>query len=140
MLAAYYFGGTQNPGQLDPLIDYLAMTGNRTYDQKWRWLAQAAYLARFHQKDLDKAMTLARTLQAMDVPDMPVWAKDMPVFIANAKGDKQTALSIMLAVLRDENRNLHPTEVNFMIDYICNRILDETEKKKYEFCSAPVPH
>lgn len=134
LLAAYYFGGTQNAEELGPVIDYLALAGQRTYGQKWRWLAQAAYLARFREEDMDKAMRLATLLSALDVPDMPVWASQMPAIIAGARGDRETALKLTLSVLQDESRNLDPTEVYFMVDYICTRLLDKTETAQYPFC------
>ncbi|PJB71334.1 MAG: hypothetical protein CO093_05415 [Alphaproteobacteria bacterium CG_4_9_14_3_um_filter_47_13] len=135
LLAAYYFGGTENPGQLDPVIDYLAMVGQRPYGEKWRWLAHAAYLARFKQSDLEKAMGLAYILAGMNIAGLPIWASQMPALIAGAKGDKETALALMMSVLQDKSRTLDPTEVNFMIDYICTRLLDKSEAGQNPFCN-----
>ncbi len=134
LLAAYYFGATQNPDDLDPVIDYLATIGQRDYGEKWRWLAQAAYLARFDQNDLDKAMELAHILAGLNYEGMPIWASQMPAFIAAAKGDKETALGLMLSLLRDKSGALHPNEVNFIVDFICNRLLDKDESATYPLC------
>lgn len=134
ILAAYYFGATQNPDQLDPVIDYLAMIGQRPYSEKWRWLAQAVYLARFRQEDYDKAMGLAQLLAAIWHPGMPGWARQMPAFVAAQMGDKQASYEIMLSILKDEAENMHPAEVNFMVSYICERLLDPEEAAKDPVC------
>ncbi len=136
LLAAYYFGGTQEPKDLDPVIDYLAMVGQRSYDEKWRWLAQAVYLSRFRQHDLDKAMGLAYMLANMKAPDMPAWTRQMPAFIAAAQGDKETSYRIIMSILKETSAELHPNEVNFMVHYICERTLDELEAAQHPLCIA----
>ncbi len=137
LLAAYYFSATPVNEDLDPLIDYLAMVGQRTYGEKWRWLAQAVYLARFRQNNLEKAMGLAHIMANMDHPDMPTWTRQMPAFIAAQQGDKEAALAVIMSILRDEAEDLHPNEVNFMVHYICERLLDETEAAQHPLCNAP---
>lgn len=134
LLAAYYFGATQTPEELDPVIEYLAVAGQRPEPQKWRWLAQAVYLARFRRGDLDKALELAHILASLYREGMPGWTRQMPAFIAAATGDKETALAIMTAILRDDGDKLHPNEINFMIDFICTRLLQGEEAATYPLC------
>ena len=59
-LASYYFGSVQDPEIFRPILDYLQMVGERPYEEKWRWLAQAVFMARYTMKDLDKALELAK--------------------------------------------------------------------------------
>lgn len=134
LLAAYYFGGTQKPEQLDPVIDYLALIGQRPDVQKWRWLAQAVYLSRFAQKDLDKAMGLAHLLAAMWIPGRPGWMRQMPSFVALQQGDKRAAYDIIVAVLKDDAAGMHPNEVNFMVDYVCTRVLTAEQAATDPLC------
>lgn len=134
LLAAYYYGSTQNPAQLDPVIDYLKMVGMRPEGQKWRWLAQAVYLARFRQHDFKKARGLADTLAASYRPGMPSWTLQMPAFIATDEGDKKAAYDIMISILKDSSDKLNPNEVNFMVWYICSQILDKTEASANPLC------
>lgn len=136
LLAAYYFGSTQNPDQLDPVIDYLAMVGQRPFDQKWRWLGQAVYLSRFRQEDFEKATGLAHLLASLWVPGMPGWVRQMPAFVALQKGDKEASYEIMMTILKDEADTMHPNEVNFMVSYICERLLDESEAAQHPLCNA----
>lgn len=138
-LAAYYFSAVEDPDKLHPVLDYLATVGSRPEGQNWRWLAQAVHIARFVMGDLDKALILARRLAAVDNPDMPPWTRQMPAFILEAKGDKDDALSIMIEILRSDAEKLDPTEINYMRDYICNRILDEKAALAHPLCQDPIP-
>ncbi len=133
-LASYYFGGVQKPEMLRPMMDYFVAVGNTSYGEKWRWLAQGAYLARFRMNDLDKALEMANTLAKIEKDDMPFWARQMPAFILTAKGEKEAAYAIMLETLKSSAEKLHPNEVNAMRAYICTRILDITEARANPLC------
>lgn len=126
MIAAYYYGAVQDPSMLDPVLDYLSVVGARPYGQKWRWLGHAVYLARHQQKDNDKALALAYKLAANENPKLAPWAKQMPVFILRDQGDPDLAYKIMLNILISNVDTMHPDEINYMKDYICNTLLKET--------------
>lgn len=134
-MAAYYFGSIQEDeaGKLDPVIDYLVAEGQKPYPQKWRWLAQAVYLARFKQHDMDKALKLANLLANLKTDTAP-WARQMPAFIHMQMGDKQAAYEVMIRMLASEHDSLDPNEVNAMRDYICTRTLTKGEAAKNPLC------
>lgn len=135
ILAAYYFGGTPDTDQLDPIIEYLGTIGQRSEGQKWRWLAHAVYLARFKQNDLDKALELSYVLASMkDRVDLPQWASHMPAFIMAQKGDKQAALNMLIGILKQDAEKMHPNEVNFTVSYICEKVLSAEEAATYPLC------
>lgn len=136
LLAAYYFGSTKKVSDLDPVIDYLALVGESSYSSKWRWLSQAVYLARFQQNDTDKALRLAYTLADKYRPGMPGWVAQMPAFILAQKGDQEAAYDLAVQVLRDDSQNMHPNEINFMVDYICTRILNEAQAAINPLCTS----
>lgn len=136
-LAAFYFSANQDKQAIDPIIDYLAEIGLRPGPQKWRWLAQAIYLARFVQHDYDKALMLAEKLASLDYPGMPTWTDQMPAFVMMQQGDKEGAYQIMVNVLGSEVRNLQAAEVNFMREYICDRILNPEQKAADPLCKDP---
>jgi len=138
-LAAYVFGAAQDPGKIGPVIAYLEAASGTGAGQKWRWLAQAAYLARYKMGDMDLALRLARKLAAIENPDMPSWAHQMPAFIMNAKGDKPAALALMLSILKTDADKLAPQEVNSMVAYICHSILNPQEAKAYPLCQEKGP-
>ncbi|MGH1398997.1 MAG: hypothetical protein ACRBCT_07265 [Alphaproteobacteria bacterium] len=133
LLAAYYFGASQDSSKIRPVIEYLGVAGNSAEKEKWRWLAQAVYLARFKLKDTDLALKLAYKLAAIDNPDMPIWARQMPANVLNQKGEKQAALEIITGILKASGDKIHPNEVNALLDYACDQIL-EGDSKKLDMC------
>ena len=133
-MAAYYFGASQDPTKIRPIIEYLRVAGNSAEGERWRWLAQAVYLARFKLKDLDLSLEMAYDLAAIPKDDYPVWAKQMPANILNQQGEKEAALQMMLSILNDKADKLHPNEVNGMVAYICEQILDPAEAKTHDLC------
>jgi hypothetical protein len=61
-LAAYYFGASQDPSELMPVINYLRRVGTYSYEDKWRYLGQAVFLAKHKMKDNQLALQLADEL------------------------------------------------------------------------------
>lgn len=139
LLAAFYYGATEDVADLDPVIGYLAHVGDNPYSNKWRWLAQAMYLARFKQGDLDKALALSYRLAAKYRLGMPAWVVQMPSFILAQQGDREAAYNLAVQMLRDEGEHMHPNEVNFMIDYICTRILTPEQAAINPLCAEKTP-
>ncbi len=135
-LASYYFGGLQEPEKFRPVLDYLEEIGKRSYGEKWRWLAQGVYLARFKLNDLDKALSMAETLSKIDNENMPTWARQMPAFIMTAKGEKEAAYALMLEILKTSSDSIHPNEINAMRAYICTKILELVKAKESPLCEG----
>lgn len=134
-LAAYVFGGSQKPEKLGPLIRYLEVAAGDGEGEKWRWLGQAVYLARFRMNDYDTALRLARKLAAFKNPDMAPWARQAPVFVMTAMGDKEAAYVMMMSLISSGVGKIHPNEINAMVDYLCTRILDAAQAAKHSLCA-----
>jgi hypothetical protein len=135
LLAAYYFGATRVEKDLTPVIDYLAYLGRRPGGENWRWLAQAAFLARFQQHNMPRALELAEELSRLDVPDLPLWAKQMPTFVQLAMGDKEAAFEMAVRFLQDEGPHMQRAEVNFLTEFICTRTIERARTEKLALCS-----
>lgn len=133
-LAGFYYGSTQKPSELRPLIDYLAIAGREKGPGRWRWLGQAIFLARFKLQDSGLALTLANELAARDEPGLPAWTRQMPAFIMNASGDKASAYQLLVTMLKEEGPHMQKAEVNFMLWYICRRVLDRAEADRNSLC------
>jgi hypothetical protein len=140
-LAAFYFGGTQNPAQLPPVIDYLARVGARPGPVKWRWLAQAVFLARYRMQDMARATALARELSALAAErgDLPIWARNMEAMVRAAAGEKQAARAMLLALLAQSGDEMDPTEVNATLAYICERLMEPAEAAAADMCAGLPP-
>lgn len=133
-LAGYYFSATQDVQQIRFLIPYLESVGLSEKGEKWRFLAQAIYLARFVLKDVDLSLGLANKLANHKKKDLPNWTKQMPAFVMNQKGDKKDAYGFLLEILRSSSKSMHPNEVTNMKYYICQQILSEEEAKMDPIC------
>jgi len=134
-LAAHYFGSVSDPAKLDPVIDYLEVVGQRPEGEKWRWLGQAVFLARYKQEDMNKALELSYRLAAVDNPDVASWARQMPAFILQAQGDEEAAYGILVNILASSADKLHPSEVFFMTEYICEKLLTSEEAREDPICA-----
>ena len=138
MMVAYYFASTTDSDQLDPVIAYLRRVGLRDahMHKKWRWLVNAIFFAKHKQKDTDKALAMAYELSALadQGVELPIWAVNMPAMIKLERGDKQSAYQMTIRILQEGADDMHPNEVNFMVDYLCNRILDEAESAQHPVC------
>lgn len=136
MLAATYFGAVEDKDKLANVLDYLVVAGSRPEGEKWRWLGHGVFLAKHILKDNEKALEMAYILADNKSPDLADWAKQMPAFILQEEGQNELAYKIMLNILISNVDTMHPNEVNFMKDYICNTILkDEKEIEPPPFCS-----
>lgn len=133
-LAAYYFSANQDPKAITPIIDYLAEIGVRPGVHRWRWLAQAVYLARFVQHDDVKALKLAGELADLNEPGMPSWTDQMPAFVMLQQGDKQGAYEIMVNILGSQVHHLQAAEINSIQIFICDRVLTPTDRKTNPLC------
>ncbi len=134
LLAAYYYSATPDPQQLRRVIDFLEIAGNSAEGQKWRWLAQAVYLARFRLNNQDLALRLAQKLAAIDNPAMPGWTRRMPAFILSDLGQEQAAYALLLQVLKSGGGKMEASEVNETIYYICTRLLKPEEAANNDLC------
>lgn len=137
MLAAWYYGASQDKDRIAHVVNYLEAVGQRPEGEKWRWLAQAVYLAQHVMKDTNRALALANLLAASTNPDLPNWARTMPALILTARGDKEAAYAIMMGILASRADRLDPAEVNNMRIYICEQILDATARAKHPLCADP---
>lgn len=135
-LASYYFGASQSPKeQLPYIIAYLEKIGTRPEGEKWRFLAQAVYLARHKMQDMPEALRLAKKLSSIYRPGMPAWTKQMEVLITNEVGDKEAAYILMKSILATETAHMQPQEINFMVDYICTKILTTQQAAADTLCA-----
>jgi hypothetical protein len=125
-LAGYYFGSSQEPEKLGPIIQYLRVAGNSAENELWRYLAQAVYLARFRMKDQPLALDLAYQLAKLEGPDMPIWTKQMPGFVMSNIGDKQASRDLFLTLLAT-SKNISRQEVNFMCGYIQDHLREKND-------------
>ena len=123
MIAAYYFGATPIPKDVAVVVDYLGHIGQNPVGNKWRWLAQAVYLARYRMDAPDVALDLAYKLARMQPigDDLPLWARQMPVSVLTKKGEKEAARELMRDMMSTQDI-LRPDEINTMRAYMHDQL------------------
>lgn len=119
-LAAYYFSQSQNPADTRHVIRYLEEHYDRNPEKKWWWLGQAAFLADFRLKDQELALKLAYKL-AKTPGELPFWARQLPAFIHEKRGEYDAAFHIIEGILADY-QNIPVGELNFMRYFIEERL------------------
>ncbi len=133
-LAAYYFSATQNPQQLPHVIKYLEEIGTRSGREKWRWLVEAAYLARHKLNNMDEALRLAHKLGQLYEPGMPIWTKNMEPLLRSDMGDKETAYLLMLEILKAEGGKMNSSEYVTSVNMVCTQILTPQQARQNPLC------
>lgn len=138
-LAAYYFGASQDPSKLMPVINYLRRIGKYPEPDKWRYLGQAVFLAYHKMKNNDLAMELAGELEKTYKPGMPAWPLQMKAILASKMGEKEMAYNMMLDALQNQKQGLDPVEINYMVDQICNHLITPEQRKTNPLCENVKP-
>jgi hypothetical protein len=138
-LAAYYFSANQDPSKLMPVINYLRRVGTYPYEDKWRYLGQAVFLAKHKIRDTELSLQLADELAKTYKPGMPAWPLQMRAIIASEMGEKEMAYNLMVDIIKNKKEGMDPVEINYMVDNICNRILTPVERKKNPLCENLKP-
>lgn len=120
-MAAYYFSQTQNTPDVRYVAKYLEEHSEKDLYNKWWWMGQAVYLANHKLEDKEWALSLAKKLASTPRDDIPLWAKQMPAFIYEQRGEDQQALLIIADILNNID-NIKPGELNFMRYFIEDRL------------------
>lgn len=115
-MAAFLFRHDKDAAAMRHMVAYLADHARTDAARKWRWLAQAVHLARYYAEDLDLALALAEELARLPV-DLPYWARQMPVFVLQARGEQAAARALLQAIL-ETDRNLPPSERRWIAFYM----------------------
>lgn len=118
-MATYYFSQTQNKPDVKYIVDYLIEHSAHRPEQKWWWLVQAIYLANHKLEDPDLALRVANYLNG-DY-DIPLWARQMPAFVHEQRGEMDDALAIIENLLQDDE-HLTQKEFNFMRVFVEERL------------------
>jgi hypothetical protein len=96
----------------------------RDPDRRWPWLAHAALLAKHRLNDLPLARRYAQALERHTrARDMPLWAKQMEIFILEDMNELEAA-KIMIGGLLQSGTITDPAELRFL-----KQRLEELEKR-----------
>jgi len=120
-LAGYFYGETTVARDVRAVAQYLRRAALRDPAARWRFLAHAIYLARYRAGDVPLALEMANDLARLDVPDLPVWTRQMRAFILADVGEREAARDVMQVIL-ETDPNLSPEERNFIDHFLTQRL------------------
>jgi hypothetical protein len=112
--AARVYADTPDPARMRIMLDFVHRQFLTDPDRRWPWLAHAALLAKHRLKDLTLARRYAQALDRLArARDMPLWAKQMEIFILEDMNELEAA-KIMIGGLLESGTITDPAELRFL--------------------------
>ncbi len=112
--AARIYAETGDPARARLMLDFIHEAFLEDPNGRWQWLAQAAYVAKHRLKDLPLARRYAADLERLTTdPGIPLWAKQMQIFVAEDMNELEAA-KIMLGGLLESGKLQDPGERRFL--------------------------
>jgi hypothetical protein len=122
--AARIYAEIPDAGRSRMMLELIYEQFLRDPNRRWPWLAHAALLAKHRLKDLELARRYAAAIDRhTTAPDVPLWAKQMEIFILEDMNELEAA-RIMLGGLLERGEISDPNELRFL-----RQRLDELEAR-----------
>ena len=113
-VAARIYAENPDPRKARAALEFVYREFLEDPNRRWRWLAHAALLAKYRLKDLPLALRYATAVERLTTaPDVPVWAKQMRLFILEDMDELQAA-KVMLGGLLASGQIKDPAELRFL--------------------------
>lgn len=113
-IAARIYAEVPDPKRQRLMLEFVYEQFLLDPDRRWEWAAHAALVAKHRLKDLPLAMKYARAVdQLTTAPGIPLWAKQMEIFILEDLNELDAA-RIMLGGLLASGRIGDPGERKFL--------------------------
>lgn len=114
--AARVYAETPDPARSRMALEFVHEEFRRDPDRRWPWLAHAALLAKHRLNDLPLARRYAAAVaRHAGAPDVPLWAKQMEVFILEDMNELEAA-KVMLGGLLESGAINDPAEARFLAE------------------------
>lgn len=114
MLAVRIYGQVTDPQRQRIMFDFVHDRFAENPVGRWRWLAEAAILARHRLDDLELALVYARTLAEHTEPgDIPFWARDLQTLVLEEMGEYEAA-KVLIGGLLEAGEIDDPRELRFL--------------------------
>ena len=122
LAATRIYGAVADPERQRLMLEFVATRFAQSPETRWRWMAEAAILAKHRLRDLPLALRYARAI-AQHAPTAPAWAREMSVVVLEDMGELEAARLLVGGLLHD-GRLRDPHEIHFL-----ERKLEELEEK-----------
>jgi hypothetical protein len=112
--AARVYAEVDDPARCREMLAFIHQAFLEDPNRRWQWLAHAALLAKHRLRDLALARRYAADIERLTTdPSIPLWAKQMEIFILEDMNELQAA-KIMLGGLLATGRITDPQERRFL--------------------------
>ena len=112
--AARVYAEVDDPARCREMLAFIHQAFLEDPDRRWQWLAHAALLAKHRLRDLALARRYAADIERLTTdPSIPLWAKQMEIFILEDMNELEAA-KIMLGGLLATGRITDPQERRFL--------------------------
>lgn len=116
LMASHLYAQVPDPAKQRQMLDFTYQQFLADPDRRWRWLAHAALLARHRLHDPALALRYAEAIRDhARGPEVPHWAKQMPIFILEDMGELLAA-KIELGALLATGSITDPAEKHFLTE------------------------
>ena len=130
--ASRVYGENPDPAKMRQMFDFIFTEFSADPNRRWPALAHAALLAKHRLHDLPLARRYAAAIQHMATdPSVPLWARQMEIFILEDMNELQAA-KIMLGGLLATGRIRDPEERRFLqgrLEEIERRLADPAKAR-----------
>lgn len=115
LMATHLYSRVPDETKTRLMLDWVYGEFEKSPGTSWRWLADAAVIAKHKLHDLPLALKYAQAIAAHSrETSIPSWASQMPIFIMEDMGETKSA-KIMLGALLANNGIKDPHERHFLI-------------------------
>ena len=112
--AARVYAEVPDPSKVRIVLDFIYREYLKDPNRRWQWLAQAALVAKHHLHDLPLALRYADAIDRYTTaPGVPLWAKQMRIFILEDMNELQAA-KVILGGLLASGTIRDPAELRFL--------------------------
>ncbi len=112
LAAARIYAAVREPARQRMMLEFIEARFLESPATRWRWMAEAAIIAKHRLGDLPLALRYARAIQA-NAPAAPAWAREMAVVILEDMGELEAARILVGGLLHD-GRLRDPHEIRFL--------------------------
>jgi hypothetical protein len=123
MMAAQLYAQVPDEVKTRRMLDFVQQEFLHAPDQRWRWLAHAALIAKHRLHDMPLALRYADDI-TRHARSAQNWARQMRIFILEDMGESHAA-AVLLGGLLESGEVIDPAEIRFLTERLEKLKADE---------------
>jgi hypothetical protein len=128
LLATRVYSSTPDREQMRSALEFTHRTALSDPERFWRWLAEAAVLAKHRLGDLSLGLQMARDItRRVPAGQLPHWARDLELILLQDLGEYESAYLLIQGLL-DSGEITDPDELRFLrhrLEALRRRLVDK---------------